>query len=135
MKKLYRSQREKILGGVCGGLGMYWEMDPTIIRLISIFIACLTAFIPFFIAYLLAWIFIPTITPEPRTPFTRRLYRSRTNRKIAGICGGIAESLNLDSMFVRIAAIILAICTGGLPLALTYIAGIFLIPEEESVRR
>lgn len=134
MKKLYRSQRERILGGVCGGLGLYWETDPTIIRLLAIFLACLTAFVPLIIAYLIAWFFIPTISPEPRTPFFRRLYRSRTHRMIAGICGGIAERLDLDSMFVRIAAIVLTLCTGGIPFFLTYIAGIFLIPEEDTRR-
>lgn len=56
-KRLYRSGREKMLGGVCGGLGEYFDVDPTIIRLgmvIAIFGAGLGLF-----AYLVAWIVIP----------------------------------------------------------------------------
>jgi len=57
MKKLYRSQNQRILAGVCGGLGEYFEVDPVVIRLIWII------FIVFggvgLIAYLLAWIIIP----------------------------------------------------------------------------
>lgn len=135
MKKLYRSQREKILGGVCGGLGIYWDVDPTLVRLLTLFIASLTAFFPVALAYLFAWFLIPTLSPEPRAPFFRRLYRSRSDRKIAGICGGIAQRLDLDSTFVRLAAILLGLCTGGIAFFLTYIAGILLIPQEESVQR
>lgn len=132
MRKLYRSKREKILGGVCGGLGLYWDVDPTIIRLLALFIGCLTAFLPLAIAYLVAWVLIPTVSPEPRAPIFRRLYRSRTDRKIGGICGGIAQRLDLDSTFVRLAAIVLGLCTGGLAFFLTYLSGMFLIPQEES---
>ena len=34
-KKLYRSGKDKILGGVCGGIGEYLDVDPTIIRLLQ----------------------------------------------------------------------------------------------------
>jgi len=37
----------------------------------------------------------------------RRLYRSRTNRWIAGVCGGIGEYFNIDPIIVRILAIVL----------------------------
>ncbi|HEY3176710.1 MAG TPA: PspC domain-containing protein [Candidatus Polarisedimenticolia bacterium] len=37
----------------------------------------------------------------------RRLYRSRADRKIAGVCGGIAEYFDIDPVFVRIAAFLL----------------------------
>ncbi len=36
MKKLYRSKKDKILGGVCGGLGVYFNIDSNIIRLIFV---------------------------------------------------------------------------------------------------
>jgi phage shock protein C len=35
-RKLYRSQNEKMIGGVCGGIANYMDMDPTIVRLIFI---------------------------------------------------------------------------------------------------
>jgi len=56
-KRLFRSGREKMLGGVCGGLGEYFDVDPTIIRLGAV-IAIFGAGAGFF-AYLVAWIVIP----------------------------------------------------------------------------
>ncbi|RLE66738.1 MAG: PspC domain-containing protein [Thermoprotei archaeon] len=57
MKRLYRSRKERILGGVCGGLGKYFNVDPNIIRLLWI------AFTLFYgigvLLYILAWIIIP----------------------------------------------------------------------------
>lgn len=38
-KKLYRSNKDKKLAGVCGGLGEYFQIDPVIIRLIFVLIA------------------------------------------------------------------------------------------------
>lgn len=55
-KKLYRSCRDKILGGVAGGLGEYFDVDPTLIRLVFA-LAFLSGF--GFLGYLLAWIIIP----------------------------------------------------------------------------
>ena len=43
-KKLYRSQNEKMLGGVCGDLAEYFGIDPTWVRLIFIFFAFLAGF-------------------------------------------------------------------------------------------
>ncbi len=59
--RLFRSSREKMLGGVCGGLGEYFDVDPTIIRL-GVVIAILGAGLGFF-AYLIAWIVIP-VNPD-----------------------------------------------------------------------
>jgi phage shock protein C len=36
IKKLYRSRRDKIIGGVCGGLGKYFEIDPVLIRILFV---------------------------------------------------------------------------------------------------
>ena len=38
---------------------------------------------------------------------TKRLYRSRSNRIIAGVCGGIGEYLNIDPIIIRILAVII----------------------------
>jgi phage shock protein PspC (stress-responsive transcriptional regulator) len=58
VKRLYRSRNEKILGGVCGGLGEYFEVDPVLIRLIWVVLTLLTMFMGI-IVYLIAWIIIP----------------------------------------------------------------------------
>jgi len=56
-KKLYRSREDKIIGGVCGGLAKYFDVDPTLIRIlavVSIFINGIGI-----IAYIIAWIIVP----------------------------------------------------------------------------
>ena len=35
-KKLYRSRENRMLGGVCGGLGEYFDIDPTLVRLLFV---------------------------------------------------------------------------------------------------
>lgn len=62
-KRLYRSGREKMLGGVCGGLGEYFDVDPTIIRLAAV-VALFGAGIGF-LAYVVAWIVVP-LNPDHR---------------------------------------------------------------------
>jgi len=57
MKKLYRVPEGKIIGGVCTGLGTYFNIDYTLIRLIWL-LSILLAGVGF-LAYLIAWIVIP----------------------------------------------------------------------------
>jgi len=57
-KRLYRSKKEKIIGGVCGGLGEFLDVDPTIVRLLWAIITVLSIGAGI-VAYLLAWIIIP----------------------------------------------------------------------------
>lgn len=59
----------------------------------------------------------------------RRLYRSRTERTVAGICGGIAEYAGLDPTIVRVLFIVLAFVTGGTAL-LAYPALWLVMPQE-----
>jgi len=57
MKRLYRSGRNKILGGICGGIGEYLNVDPTIIRLLwLLFVFAGGAGLIF---YLIVWLIIP----------------------------------------------------------------------------
>lgn len=55
-KKLYRSRDNKMIAGICGGLGEYFEVDPTVIRLVAAAGALMGVGI---IAYIVAWIIIP----------------------------------------------------------------------------
>jgi len=57
IRRLYRSANDKILGGVCGGIGEYLGVDPVIIRLLWV-IACF-AWGFGILAYIIAWIIIP----------------------------------------------------------------------------
>jgi phage shock protein C len=59
MKKLYRSKSNRQLCGVCGGLGEYFNIDATIIRLILVVIGLCTAIIGALIAYIIAAVVVP----------------------------------------------------------------------------
>jgi len=58
VKRLYRSGRNRVLVGICGGLGDYFDVDPTIVRLIWV-ILTLISFGMGILAYLIAWVIIP----------------------------------------------------------------------------
>ena len=58
----------------------------------------------------------------------KRLYRSRTDRKIAGVCGGLGAYFQVDPVIFRIVWVVLALA-GGLGL-LAYLVAWFIIPQE-----
>lgn len=60
----------------------------------------------------------------------KRLYRSRTNRVFAGVCGGLGEYVAIDPTAVRLLWLLAAIFTGLFPGLLAYILAIFIIPEH-----
>ncbi len=174
MRRLHRSRSNYVLGGVCGGLGDYFDLDPVLVRLIWL-ILILFGGIGLFL-YIIAWIiipqetrnderkaaaapaysrgrlwwglalviigvflwgsqyriiywpvipgvhlhsrdFIPLIlvlvggyllfvfgrkTPESTDKKVQRLYRSTTDRKLGGVCGGFAKLFKIDSTMVRV---------------------------------
>ncbi len=70
-KKLYRSRKDKMIGGVAGGLAEYFDIDPTLVRIIFI----VTLFIGGggFLAYIIMWIVVPEepfviVTPDANAP-------------------------------------------------------------------
>ena len=60
----------------------------------------------------------------------QKIYRSRTDRQLAGICGGIAEIYGIDSNVVRLIFFFLMLATGIVPLLLTYFLAWILIPRK-----
>jgi len=72
----------------------------------------------------------PKVVEEPKKTEKNRLTRSRSDKKFLGVCGGIAEYLNLDSTLVRIAFVIGVISSAG-PLILAYFGLAFAMPKEE----
>ncbi len=58
IKRLYRSKDGQVLGGVCSGLGKYFEIDPVIVRLLWVIFTFISVGLGI-ILYLIAWIIIP----------------------------------------------------------------------------
>ncbi|MGI5824070.1 MAG: PspC domain-containing protein [Bacillota bacterium] len=63
MKKLYRSQNDRIISGVCGGLAEYLNISSSLVRLLAIALTLCTAFFGALIFYIIAAIIIPQ-TPD-----------------------------------------------------------------------
>lgn len=61
-KRLYRSRKNKVLAGICGGLGEYFNVDPVALRLAWLLVVIFTGFFPGVIAYILAIFIIPLET-------------------------------------------------------------------------
>ena len=57
----------------------------------------------------------------------KKLYGSSTDKKFAGVCGGIAEYLNIDATLIRIVWALIALSGAGI---LAYIVCAFIIPEK-----
>ena len=56
-KRLYLSETNKKIAGVCGGVGEYFNMDPTLVRLICVAIALMAG--TGILVYIIAWAIIP----------------------------------------------------------------------------
>ena len=182
MNRLYKSDKDKVFEGVCGGIGEYFNVDPVIIRLMWVVLVIFGG--TGIVAYLIAMLIIPKHTehaddaikpesqPTPETysnrfwgvimviagvlllfgiigpiagvfagialamghvlwpvliiglglylyfndaekdadkssragifPPDKTLYKSRSDRKISGVCGGIGQYFNIDSNIIRI---------------------------------
>ena len=59
MKKLRRSNKERMIAGVCGGIAEYFDFDPTMVRLVYVLVSIISVAFPGILVYLLLWIFIP----------------------------------------------------------------------------
>ena len=58
-KKLHRSQTQKMIAGVCGGVGEYFDIDVNLVRLLFVALWLMTALLPMLIFYIIAWIVVP----------------------------------------------------------------------------
>jgi phage shock protein C len=56
-KRLYRSEKDRIIAGVCGGIAEYFDVDPVLIRVLTVILFFAGMF--GFLAYLVLWIIIP----------------------------------------------------------------------------
>lgn len=209
VRRLFRSRQQRVLGGVCGGLAEYFNVDVVVIRLLWILITLIGG--AGLIAYLISWIIIPDQSGLEEKPSGRgsagfilglllviigvimlaswtgwyafafpltihafmmpgllvvlavglllgwllartrrsgqtppaeasssdapsetnvsRIYRSRDQRVLSGICGGLGNYFNLDPTIVRILWVLFAVASLGTALLL-YVIMIFVIPEE-----
>jgi phage shock protein C len=64
MKRLYRSAEDKKIAGICGGLGETYSFDPTLLRLLFVFVGIATGIVPLVLTYVIGWLIIPEGPPR-----------------------------------------------------------------------
>ena len=138
MKKLFRSRTDKQIAGICGGLGQMFSIDSTLIRIGLVFVAVMLVIIqgavgivPVIVAYTLGWIIVPVAPPQHDNAAelsVKKLYRSHTDKKIAGICGGLGEIFSIDSTLIRLGVVFIGLVTVVIPIVIAYIVGWMIIP-------
>ena len=97
---LYRNSNEKILGGVCSGLGAYLRIDTTIVRVLF---AMLTvgSFGFGLVLYIVLWAILPERFMN-HTAVTRKLYRDADQKVFGGVASGIAQYFNIAVWIPRL---------------------------------
>ena len=130
MKRLYRSNSNRIFLGIFAGLGEYFKIDPTFLRILFIILCIFTGIIPLVLAYFIAALIIPMHRDVKAINKYKKLYRSKSNKKIAGICGGIGTFFNTDPVIIRLIALFLCFISGIIPLVLAYFIGWIIIPKN-----
>lgn len=58
-KRLYRSSKNKVVAGIIGGIGEYFEIDPVILRLGYVLLTAISGFLPCIVAYIIAMFVVP----------------------------------------------------------------------------
>jgi|Deesub1362B_J571_1020462.scaffolds.fasta_scaffold01135_2 phage shock protein PspC (stress-responsive transcriptional regulator) len=217
MKRLYRSRTHRVIGGVCGGLAEYFEIDVAIMRVLFVLLAFAKGigllvylvalfvvptepsaeakprkeqaagtdgtrivmiifgalliligfsyfvqsfeffpefwfyYIPFHIGWTLFWPLLliligalylihvfrsqetermGSVKEAEKTTPQKKLYRSRTDRKIAGVCGGLGEYFGIDPTIVRVLWAVLTVVTSLFIGIIVYIVMALVVPEQ-----
>ena len=135
VRRLTRSRNNGVIAGVCAGLADYLGIDVVAVRLLWVVLSIFPgAIIGGLIVYLAAWLIMPEATDAVAIPSTPRLMRSVTDRKLAGICGGIAEYFGVDATPVRLLWVVLSIfCGAVIGGAIAYLAAWMIIPRAVDV--
>jgi phage shock protein C len=135
IRRLTRSRSEGKIAGICAGIANYFEVDVVLVRaawlVFSIVPGCVIGGV---LAYILAWLVIPEDGGTVELAGGRRLTRSATDRKIAGVCGGLAEYFGVDATPIRLLWIILSILIGAVVGGVVaYIVAWMIIPRPQTV--
>ncbi len=151
-RKLCLDSENKWILGICAGIAKYFEIETTFVRIA--FIIALFTF-PYIIPIYIVMYFCLTKESKPLRAFgetisnnrvgrhfrevdySKRLYKSRSDRRISGVCGGIAAYIETSSFLVRM-VFVLALLSGGPFIVLVYFALAIILnrnPNEEDSQR
>ena len=133
VRRLTRSRTNATVAGVCAGLADYFDVDVVLVRAAWLVFSIVPgAVIGGVLAYLAAWLVIPEATEPATAPQGRRLTRSVTDKRLVGVCGGLAEYFGVDSTAVRLLWAILSILCGAvIGGVLAYLVAWLIIPRAQ----
>lgn len=98
-KRLYRSEKDKVIGGVCGGLANYFGVDVVIWRILFLILFFTGVGI---LPYIILWIAVPSSSVNEIGGVKKKLYRDPDNKIIAGVCSGIARYFHINPWIPRV---------------------------------
>ena len=132
-RRLVRRSTAGRIAGVCAGIAEYLGTDVTLVRLVWVVLSIVPGgFIGGLVAYVAAWIVMPDAPGPVTTTSTsgRRLTRSVVDRRIGGVCGGLAAYLDVDSTAIRVVWVVLSIVPGCIVMGvIAYFVAWFIMPE------
>ena len=116
---LRRSQVDRQIAGLCGGIARYLDVDPVFVRVLWVVLTIVPGTILLgLLAYAVGWLIVPEAAHGTEPVITsgvggrKRLQRSTTDVTIGGVCGGIAEYFQVDATAVRLLWVVLSVFPG-----------------------
>lgn len=125
--KLRRSTTDKKIFGVCGGIGKYFNVDPSFVRVL--FLSALFALSAGFWIYLIFALIMPQEESlEVEIQEVKKVYRAKKGAVLFGVCGGLSKYFNTDIVTIRLILVLLFLFAGyGL---LFYISAGIILPID-----
>jgi phage shock protein C len=130
-KRLTRLPSAGRIAGVCAGLAEYFDVDVTLVRLAWVILSIVPGgIIGGVIVYAVAWAIVPPATRGDQAASGRRLRRSSTNVRVAGVCAGIGEYFDVDPTIVRLLWVVLTLVPGAIVLGVfAYVIAWLVMPQ------
>lgn len=97
---LYRNQNDKMIGGVCSGIGAYLKIDTTLVRVLFVLLA-FGGYGTGVVLYIVLWAILPARYLNASV-VARKLYRDPEQKVIGGVCSGIAHYFNIAVWIPRL---------------------------------
>jgi phage shock protein PspC (stress-responsive transcriptional regulator) len=129
-KRLYRDERRKILGGVCAGLGHYFNVDPVWPRLLFALLV-LGSYGGLLLVYIILWIVLPVSSSLEEEATVKKMYRDPERKVLGGVAAGVAAFFGADITLIRLLFIIFGVI-GGLGF-IVYIILWIALPEAKTI--
>lgn len=128
-KKLFRDGKRKILGGVCAGLGHYFNIDPVWTRVIFALLV-LGSYGIFLALYIILWIALPESSELDDMPAIRKMYRDQEKKVLGGVAAGLAAFAGIDVVIIRLLFVVTAFFGFGI---VVYIIFWIALPEAKTI--